>query len=217
MGDLWAMKAKGLIWPLVILLGACNEKPAAEATAGKGKQGKQTSAASPSGGAGEDTAAAGKDGKSATRPDRPKKPAIGSVAPGQPGMALSPYSNQPVDVKGLAPGSLVQDPKFPGDESKKFIVPEGVEEETVERPMAKALPGRPGFVISPYNGKIIDVTGMRAGGVVADPTYPSSEKKHFRVPAEAVTGTEPAEGGAVIGSQGGAATGGSIGPKTQEE
>jgi hypothetical protein len=47
---------------------------------------------------------------------------------------------------------------------------------------ARPVPGRPGFVFSPFNNKIIDVKGIPSGKVVADPTYPASEKKHFKVP-----------------------------------
>lgn len=47
---------------------------------------------------------------------------------------------------------------------------------------ARAVPGRPGMVFSPFNNKIVDVTGIPSGRLVADPTYPASEKKHFRVP-----------------------------------
>ncbi len=47
---------------------------------------------------------------------------------------------------------------------------------------ATPVAGKPGFVLSPYNGKMIDVKGMPSGTLVADPTYPASEKKYFRVP-----------------------------------
>ena len=48
--------------------------------------------------------------------------------------------------------------------------------------VARPVPGKPGFVFSPFNNKVIDVTGIPSGRLVADPTYPASEKKHFRVP-----------------------------------
>jgi len=48
--------------------------------------------------------------------------------------------------------------------------------------VAKPVPGKPGFVFSPFNNKIIDVKGIPSGTLVADPTYPRSEKKYFRVP-----------------------------------
>jgi len=47
---------------------------------------------------------------------------------------------------------------------------------------ATPVAGKPGFVLSPYNGKMIDVKGIPSGTLVADPTYPASEKKYFRVP-----------------------------------
>jgi hypothetical protein len=55
------------------------------------------------------------------------------------------------------------------------------EEEAPAIPVAEAVPDKPGFVISPYNGKWIDVTGVKAGTVVADPHF-TEEKKFFRVP-----------------------------------
>ena len=50
------------------------------------------------------------------------------------------------------------------------------------RPVAIPVPGKDGFVFSPYNNKVIDVKGFRSGALVADPTYPMSERKFFRVP-----------------------------------
>lgn len=48
--------------------------------------------------------------------------------------------------------------------------------------VARRVPGKPGFVFSPFNNKIIDVKDIPSGTLVADPTYPASEKKYFRVP-----------------------------------
>jgi hypothetical protein len=48
--------------------------------------------------------------------------------------------------------------------------------------VARPVPGKPGMVFSPFNNKVIDVKGIPSGRLVADPTYPASEKKHFRVP-----------------------------------
>lgn len=36
--------------------------------------------------------------------------------------------------------------------------------------------------MSPFNDKIIDVRDLPPGTLVADSTYPSEEKKYFRVP-----------------------------------
>lgn len=49
-------------------------------------------------------------------------------------------------------------------------------------PVARPVPGKPGQVFSPYNNKIINVEGFPSGTLVADPTFPPSEKMHFRVP-----------------------------------
>ncbi|WP_367873709.1 hypothetical protein [Luteolibacter sp. Populi] len=49
-------------------------------------------------------------------------------------------------------------------------------------PVAEPVPNMPGMVISPYNGRHIDVKGYAPGTLVADPTYPIEEKKYFRVP-----------------------------------
>ncbi|WP_193214506.1 hypothetical protein [Luteolibacter marinus] len=48
--------------------------------------------------------------------------------------------------------------------------------------VAEPVADRPGYVKSPFSGKIIDVSGIPAGRMVADPMYPPSEKKYFRIP-----------------------------------
>lgn len=57
--------------------------------------------------------------------------------------------------------------------------------ETSGPPVAAAIPGKAGYVSSPFCGKIIDVRGMPAGTLVADPNFPAAEKKYFRVPPPA--------------------------------
>lgn len=49
-------------------------------------------------------------------------------------------------------------------------------------PTAVALKDKPGYVMSPFNDKIIDVRDLPPGTLVADPTFPIEEKKYFRVP-----------------------------------
>ena len=49
-------------------------------------------------------------------------------------------------------------------------------------PVAAAAPGKAGYVLSPYNHKLILVRGIPSGTVVPDPAYPDSDKKYFRVP-----------------------------------
>jgi len=57
---------------------------------------------------------------------------------------------------------------------------------TVEKkqdyPFATSVPGKEGFVFSPYNNKVVDVRDIPKGTLVQDPTYAASEKKYFRVP-----------------------------------
>ena len=53
----------------------------------------------------------------------------------------------------------------------------------ISYPVAKTVPGRDGFVFSPFDQqRVIDVTEFKSGALVADPTYPLSDKKFFRVP-----------------------------------
>lgn len=47
---------------------------------------------------------------------------------------------------------------------------------------ANPVPGKEGFVFSPYNNKLVDVRDIPSGTLVQDPTYPAAEKKYFRVP-----------------------------------
>jgi hypothetical protein len=49
-------------------------------------------------------------------------------------------------------------------------------------PFANKVPGKDGFVFSPYNNKVVDVRDIPSGTLVQDPTYPAAEKKYFRVP-----------------------------------
>ncbi len=48
--------------------------------------------------------------------------------------------------------------------------------------VANKVPGKEGFVFSPYNNKVVDVRDIASGTLVTDPTYPTAEKKFFRVP-----------------------------------
>jgi len=49
-------------------------------------------------------------------------------------------------------------------------------------PFATPVPGKEGFVFSPYNNKVVDVRDIPSGTLVQDPTYPPADKKYFRVP-----------------------------------
>ena len=57
-----------------------------------------------------------------------------------------------------------------------------VEPKRTDYAFANKVPGKEGFVFSPYNNKVVDVRDIPSGTLVQDPTYPASEKKYFRVP-----------------------------------
>ncbi len=77
-------------------------------------------------------------------------------------------------------------PTAPGTETPSTAPGETVTPPTVEKrseyPVAMKAPGKEGYVLSPFNNKLIDVKGMPSGQLVSDPTYPESAKKFFRVP-----------------------------------
>lgn len=99
---------------------------------------------------------------------------LASPVPGRPHHVISPYSGKEVDVSGFAGETEVVDPSFDNPRQKTFRLP--------SHPVAKAVPGKPGFVFSPFNNQIVDVKGIPAGTMVADPAFPPTEKKYFRVP-----------------------------------
>ncbi len=49
-------------------------------------------------------------------------------------------------------------------------------------PFANPVPGKEGFVFSPYNNQQVDVRDIPSGTLVQDPTFPAAEQKRFRVP-----------------------------------
>jgi len=59
--------------------------------------------------------------------------------------------------------------------------PQG-EEKRTDYAFANKVPGKEGFVFSPYNNKIVDVRDIPSGTLVQDPTYTGAGKGYFRVP-----------------------------------
>ena len=49
-------------------------------------------------------------------------------------------------------------------------------------PFASKVPGKAGFVFSPYTRQVVDARDLPSGTLVIDPTSPASDKKYFRVP-----------------------------------
>ncbi len=82
--------------------------------------------------------------------------------------------NTPESADGGAPGNNA--PGAPGPEAPKPPA------EKRDFAFANKVPGKEGFVFSPYNNKVVDVRDIPSGTLVQDPTYPAAEKKYFRVP-----------------------------------
>ncbi len=78
------------------------------------------------------------------------------------------------------PGDVTQTP--PDNSTQQQTTPPPVEPKRNEYAFANKVPGKEGFVFSPYNNKVVDVRDIPSGTLVQDPTYPASEKKYFRVP-----------------------------------
>ncbi len=70
---------------------------------------------------------------------------------------------------GTAPPSNTPPPNVQPPEKQDFA-------------FANKVPGKEGFVFSPFNNKVVDVRDIPAGTLVQDPTFPAAEKKYFRVP-----------------------------------
>lgn len=62
------------------------------------------------------------------------------------------------------------------------VPPPKTETKKKDWPFANPVPGKEGFVFSPYNNKMVDVRDIPSGTLVQDPTYPAAEQKRFRVP-----------------------------------
>lgn len=68
------------------------------------------------------------------------------------------------------PSTGIETPKLP------------VEQKREEYKSANKVPGKEGFVFSPYNNKVVDVRDIPSGTLVQDPTYTGAGKGYFRVP-----------------------------------
>lgn len=99
----------------------------------------------------------------------------------------TPTKIEPVVEQEVAPASGITPP--PSQEATAETTPPPPSQPPAptpstkaQVPTAKAVEGQPGFVYSPYSNQIVDVRDMPPGMLVADPGFPASEKKHFRVP-----------------------------------
>jgi hypothetical protein len=71
---------------------------------------------------------------------------------------------------------------LPTNQTQNTITDPPVVKGKADYPFGTPVPGKEGFVFSPYNNKLLDVRGIASGTLVQDTTYPPSEKKYFRVP-----------------------------------
>ncbi|BCU78268.1 hypothetical protein llg_29830 [Luteolibacter sp. LG18] len=117
---------KELLAGCVGLLGlaACKKEETAPPE-GVGRKVAERSAASPGVEVGKATPE-GERRQAVPRPKQEKKSEypVGKVVQGQPGFVTSPFNKQIVDVRGVPPGTLVQDPSFPAAERRLFRVPD---------------------------------------------------------------------------------------------
>jgi hypothetical protein len=190
------MKRIGLAGMMVVLLASCERKEeprSSDPTAAVGTQGIAAGGdGPPEGDAGE-----AKPGKTAERPTLvKKKPPVAEPVADKPGYVKSPFSGKIIDVRGIPAGTLVADPTFPASEKKHFRVPElsPEDQEILARetaPEGKPVPGKPGFIFSPYDNKIIDATGLPPGQVIVDPTGPPDQPRYIKVPSDPVKILDP--------------------------
>ena len=78
--------------------------------------------------------------------------------------------------------SAIKDPDTTGTTTNPETPKPAGDEKRTDYAFANKVPGKDGFVFSPYNNKIVDVTGIPSGTLVQDPTYTGAGKGYFRVP-----------------------------------
>jgi hypothetical protein len=78
---------------------------------------------------------------------------------------------------------LANPPTPPKNQTENTVVePPAINKPKSDYPFGTPVPGKEGYVFSPYNNKLLDVRGIPSGTLVQDTTYPLTEKKYFRVP-----------------------------------
>ena len=85
-------------------------------------------------------------------------------------------------MKDQADATTTPPAENPGNVTPPSEGPKPAEPKHNDFAFANKVPGKEGFVFSPYNNKVVDVRDIPSGTLVQDPTYPASEKKYFRVP-----------------------------------
>jgi len=105
-----------------------------------------------------------------TLPAETKVPALGTKTPPAQPKAPAPEQKPPSAASSTPAGRPKEGPKPQAPEKRP------------EYPVANKAPGKEGFVLSPYNNKIVDVRDIPSGTLVQDPTYTGAGKGYFRVP-----------------------------------
>ncbi len=95
--------------------------------------------------------------------------------------ALKKKQEEELKQTQQTPGDTTQTPPDTASTNTQ-TTPPPVEPKRTDYAFANKVPGKEGFVFSPYNNKVVDVRDIPSGTLVQDPTYPASEKKYFRVP-----------------------------------
>ena len=112
----------------------------------------------------------------------PNPPAVTYNAPAQPADVIPytpPKTTEPASAeKPVAPReTAAQKPAAQAPAAEK-----APDEKPSGTLTAKKAPGREGYVLSPYSGKLMLISGIPSGTIVPDQTCPPAEKKFFRVP-----------------------------------
>ena len=105
--------------------------------------------------------------------------------PVPPEKRTSPATTHPLPPIITQPAQPTPPAPAPAPQSRPANPPAGEKPAAAansDLPAAAAAPGKAGYVLSPYNHKLILVRGIPSGTVVPDPAYPDSDKKYFRVP-----------------------------------
>ena len=114
------------------------------------------------------------------RPGPPPTPVAASAAIGPATVAAPSGAVTPGGGAPPAPAAVNQPPTAPPHPHPAPQQP--AEAAKPDLPTARKAPGKEGYVLSPYNNKLILVRGIPSGTVVPDPAFPGAAKKYFRVP-----------------------------------
>ncbi|HEY1122838.1 MAG TPA: hypothetical protein VGE67_14605 [Haloferula sp.] len=139
----------------------------------------------------------GRPMKVSQRPETPgKRIPIAAPVPDKPGYVVSPFNGRHLYIGAIPAGKLIADPYFAVEEDFRiFRIPEGASEilsspvaendqelRRMNAPEGKPVPGKPGFIIDPYDQSEIDITGWTPGSIImACGSIPGADR-YIKVP-----------------------------------